>query len=231
MIDYKYNGITPQAMFLMSENRFRNSREFYEEHKEELKQGIVVPIRQVIAALADTLLKIDPQMSIAPEKMVSRIRRDTRFTKDKRLYRENLWTMFMRDKHALPYYPCMWFEVSPECYSGGIGTYYAPPRLMELYRNEIAARPRDFEKAVKSAEKAGCVFECEAYKKEKAGCPKAELAPYYNVKSVFFIYRFSDVSELQTADFIEKIRKIYVQLKPMYVFLLSVSEKYMQEIA
>lgn len=216
---------------LLGENRFRDSREFYEQNKEKLKSGIVIPLRQLCSALADTMLDIDSQISIVPTKMVSRIKRDNRFTKDKHLYRENLWTMFMRDKQALPYYPCMWFEVSQTGYSGGIGTYYAPPRLMKLYREEIAARPKDFLKAVRSAEKSGCMFSGESYKRMQEGCPSPELEKYYNVKSMFFIFSFPDLSRLQTADYIEEIRPIYASFKPMYSFLLSVSEKYMQELA
>lgn len=32
-----FNGITPKAIELLSENRFNDSKAFYEEHKEELK--------------------------------------------------------------------------------------------------------------------------------------------------------------------------------------------------
>ncbi|MBR4048944.1 MAG: DUF2461 domain-containing protein [Clostridia bacterium] len=229
MSEYKYNGITPETLMLLSENRFRNSREFYEEHKKQIKEGITIPMQQVICALADTIGEIDDEIPIVPTKMVSRVRRDTRFTKDKSLYRENLWAMFMRDKRALPYFPCMWFEVAQNGYSGGIGTYYAPPRFMELYREEIAARPDDFYDAVILAERAGAVFGGDFYKKTKPGCPMAVLEPYYNVKSIFFSFYFPNLNELGDSAFIEKIRPIYASFKPFYSFLLDVAMKYSAE--
>jgi YidC/Oxa1 family membrane protein insertase len=136
MSDYRYDGIKPEILMLLSENRFRNSRDFYEENKKKIKEGITIPLQQIICALSDTIIEIDEDIPIIPQKMVSRVRRDTRYTKDKHMYRENLWTMFTRDKHSLPHFPCMWFEVAQNGYSGGVGTYYAPPRMMELYRQE-----------------------------------------------------------------------------------------------
>ena len=225
-MDYRYDGITVETLMLMSENAFRDSKDFYEQNKEKLKQGMTVPIRQVIEALSDTITDIDPEIPIVPSRMVSRIRRDTRFSKNKHLYRENLWAMFMRDKHALPYYPCMWFEVSPADYSGGVGIYDAPPALMEIFRRHLTEKPEEFLKAAAAAEAAGAVYHCQSYKKEKAGCPDERLARFYNAKSFYFIYSFPDVRQLAKPDFIEDIRGIYRQLKPMYRFLLKVSEEY-----
>ena len=229
MREYKYNGITPETLMLLSENRFRNSREFYEEHKKQIKEGITIPMQQVICALADTIGEIDGEIPIVPTKMVSRVRRDTRFTKDKRLYRENLWAMFMRDKRALPYFPCMWFEVAQNGYSGGVGTYDVPPRFMELYREEIVSRPDDFYDAVILAERAGAVFSGDFYKKSKTGCPMAVLEPYYNVKSLYFSFYFPNLNELGDSAFIEKIRPIYASFGPLYSFLLDVAMKYSAE--
>ena len=96
----KYEGISRETLFLLADNRFRNSKEFYDEHKEELKSGITVPMRQIAGIISSEFAKLDPLMVTNPVKMVSRIRRDTRYTKDQSLYRENMWIMFMRDKHA-----------------------------------------------------------------------------------------------------------------------------------
>ncbi len=229
-MDYRYDGISVETLMLMSENAFRDSRDFYEQNKEKLKKGMTVPIQQVIEALSDTITDIDPQIPIRPTRMVSRIRRDTRFSKNKHLYRENLWAMFMRDKHELPYYPCMWFEVSPACYSGGVGVYDAPPAMMEVFRRHLTENEAAFLKAVRSVESAGAVFHCDSYKKPKPNCPNEKIAPYYNAKSFYFIYSFPDVRQLAQADFIEDIRGIYKKMKPMYRFLLKVSEEYGQTL-
>ena len=57
------------------------------------------------------------------------------------------------------------------------------------------------------------------------------LEPYYNSKSLCFMFDFSNLNELGNADFIEKIRPIYASFKPMYDFLLDVAIKYSAEQA
>lgn len=98
MSDFK--GITQDTLFLMQLNRFNDSKAFYEENKEKIKANMTVPMRQIAASLSDMMLDIDPFMNTIPTKMVSRVRRDTRYTHDKHLYRENMWIMFMRPKKS-----------------------------------------------------------------------------------------------------------------------------------
>ena len=77
-MDYNYTGIKPESIELLCLNRFNDSRSFYEEHKEELKQGITVPLRQMVLDLSDVLLDIDDEMYLDPVRVHSRIHRDTR---------------------------------------------------------------------------------------------------------------------------------------------------------
>lgn len=73
-----FNGITPKAIELLSENRFNDSKAFYEEHKEELKQLATIPMRQIVLDLAEMMTELDDKMYTDPVYTVSRIRRDTR---------------------------------------------------------------------------------------------------------------------------------------------------------
>lgn len=73
-----FNGITPKAIELLSENRFNDSKAFYEEHKEELKQLATIPMRQIVLDLAEMMTQLDDKMYTDPVYTVSRIRRDTR---------------------------------------------------------------------------------------------------------------------------------------------------------
>ena len=84
-MSYNYTGITANAIGLLSLNAFNDSKPFYEEHKEELKQNIVIPMRQIVLDLSDLMCEIDPLTDANPVYSVSRIRRDTRRTKNKQL--------------------------------------------------------------------------------------------------------------------------------------------------
>ena len=59
------------------------------------------------------------------------MRRDTRYTKDKTLYRANLWMFFRRPRRERESVPCYYFEVHPEywgygCWAPGVGAKWRP---------------------------------------------------------------------------------------------------------
>lgn len=221
----KYDGITRESLFLLADNRFRDSKAYYEEHKEAIKSGVTVPMRQIAGIIGEELASVDPLMNTIPTKMVSRVRRDTRYTKDKSLYRENMWIMFMRPKHEWAGYPCFWFEVTPREYSMGIGFYGDEPGLLESFRKNLRERPAEFKKAADNCIKSGSVFFKRQYKRPFPGCPEG-LEEYYNAKDVGFISFSGDLDDLKDERIIEIIRGYFQAYTPMYKFLLSVSDEY-----
>lgn len=224
----KFNGISAEARLLLSENRFRDSKDFYDENKERIKQSAVVPMRQLAAIIGEQLSAADPQMVTDPVKMVSRIRRDTRFTKDQHLYRENMWAMFMRSKYDWPQYPCMWFEFTPKSYSLGVGLFMQTPAVLEYWRRAIRDNTDEFRDALKILEKTGAVLEGEQYKKLKDGCPEG-LEKYYNCKNVYFIIYSENLNELEDETIINKLIPLYKTFIPMYKFMLNVSDRFTSE--
>lgn len=223
---YKYDGITSDALFLLARNRFENDKAFYEEHKAEIKKGVITPVKQIIEALLDDMFSYDNRMNLVPWKMISRIRRDTRYSKDKSLYRENVWVMFMRDKKVNPYIPCFWFEIFSDRYTCGVGTFYTNATYLSIFREKILAEPDRFRAAVKSCESVGACLSLDCYKKLKEGnCPE-DLIQFYNAKEMYFTCNYSDITDLENSDFIEKIRKNYKAFYPLYSFFIEVTEKY-----
>lgn len=224
----EYKGITRDALFLMADNRFRDSKEYYEEHKEQIKAAMTVPMRQLAEIIGTELLTVDPIMNTVPSKMVSRVRRDTRFTHDKTLYRENMWIMFMRPKYEWHCYPCMWFEVTPREYSLGVGFFGNEAGLMELFRKALRENPSDFLKAAEECKKAGANLSADKYKRGYSDCPEG-LEEYYNCKELYFILSSENLDELADETIIKIMRKTYKAFTPMYKFLLGVSDKYFIE--
>lgn len=220
-----YNGISPDILFLAAQNRFENSRMFYEEHKKELKEGFTVPMRQIAAEIAPIIYEIDDKVMTDPVKMVSRFFRDTRYSKDKHLYRDNLWVMFMRNKHEWQQYPCMWFEVTQNYWSYGVGMFWVDATYLELYRKALIERPQEFLKAVEDVERTGAMYSPEFYKKPKPGDPIPEIEPYYHIKYMSFIAQRTDFETLQSENLIDELKEIYKSFSGMYKFLKSVSDE------
>lgn len=220
-----YKGISASDFFLLAENRFMNSRSFYEEKKELIKQKIIIPMRSLTLDINEFVLNVDGEIYTNPVHQVSKIRRDTRFSRDKSLYRENLWISFSRYRKEFPLYPTFWLEVFQNGYDCGVGYFYSTPHLMEFYRREILENKKQFGKIIKSLEKSGFSTYGDTYKKPKSGDIPSELAPYYNKKNIGFFIHTEGIADIESAEFVDKIIEKYNLLVPMYKFLLSASEK------
>lgn len=221
----EYKGITLETLFLVADNKFRDSRDFYEEHKEEIKENYTVPVRQIAAIIAPELLYLDSLMETNPVKMVSRIRRDTRFSKNKEMYRANIWAWFGRNKKQWANYPSFWFEISETDYSMGIGIFGGIPGLMQTFRKHIREKTEEFAAACKSCESAGAHLFGDTYKRLPADCPEG-MEKYYIQKNFGFIVYSNELSHLADDTIIEIIKKNYKKFAPMYTFLLGVADEY-----
>ena len=219
---YNYSGIKPEAIELLSLNRFNDSKAFYEEHKEALKQGITVPMRQIVLDLSDIMSELDPLSDLNPVYAVSRIRRDTRRTKSKMLYRENLWLMLRRNKFAYPFAPFYWFEFSPEMYAFGLGMCTQRPAQFDTVRQKIMKEPERWLNAVEATQNAGLTFVTrDFYKKDKIPNAPEELKPYLNAKNMEFFYINSNVSKIADSSLIDELRLMLDVSAPMYEFLIE----------
>lgn len=224
-MSYKYDGIFPETLYLMAQNRFENSKTFYEEHKQQLKDGFTVPLRQIAAALSEQMLDLDDTIVTDPVRMVSRIRRDTRFTNDKTLYRDHLWIMFMRNKHQWKNYPCMWMSVEQQSWDYGVGMYFVDTKYQECFRKELLKRPLEFLNAVKQVESTGAQMYGDFFKKPKIGNPIPEVEMYYNMKHIGFIKTRTDFKTLESDKVITELSEDYKYFEAMYSFLKSVADE------
>lgn len=222
-----FKGIDLSVLGLLEMNRFNNSKAFYDEHKEEIKQKARVPLQQLAMDMAQQMYEIDPNFYIEPTRMVSRIRRDTRFSKDKSLYRQNVWMMFRHKKNDLHRSPGFWLEYTPYNYSYGVGYLGCTPDFMEVYRQVIREKPQQVAEMVVELASKGYIIEGDRYKRGKEGCPFKELEPIYNAKELYVIKYSTDLTRLASPDFLQEFSSAVKDLEPMYRFLNFVHERYM----
>ncbi|MBQ9914006.1 MAG: DUF2461 family protein [Clostridia bacterium] len=222
-----FKGFDPDGFMLLELNKFNDSKDFYETVKEDIKSKIIIPMRQLALDLSDELLAVDEKMVLIPSKMVSRIRRDTRYSKNKEMYRSNVWCMFMRSKHEWSFMPCMWFEVFPDSYSYGTGLFRAEPAELEVFRRMLSENQKDFRYALRQMEIADAVPFIDSYKKDKPGAESIDedLRPYYNSRCFFFTHTGTEMSKLFDGSVEEELIYAVRAFTPMYNFLLRVTEE------
>ncbi len=222
-----FKGFDPDGFMLLEINKFNDSKEFYETVKEDIKSKIITPMRQLALDLSEELLTVDEKMVLIPTKMVSRIRRDTRYSKNKEMYRSNVWCMFMRNKHEWRFMPCMWFEVFPDSYSYGVGLFHAQPSDLEVFRKYFAENQKDFRYALRQMDVVGAMPYVDTFKKYKPGAEEIDedIRNYYNSRYFLFSYTGTDMKKLFDGSIEKELIYAIRAFTPMYKFLLNVTDE------
>ena len=76
----EFTGFCPQGLDLLVENQMMDSPAFYEAHKAQIKELAIRPFYDLCETIKADMLAIDSAFVVTPARMVSRVRRDTRYT-------------------------------------------------------------------------------------------------------------------------------------------------------
>ena len=219
MSEYNFKGIKPESIELLCLNRFNDSKEFYEEHKLELKEGITVPMRQIVLDLSGLMYDIDDKMLTDPVRSVSRIYRDTRGNRSKRKYRENMGLMLRRYKKEYPSAPFFYFEFYPNSFGYGLAFWTWKQSAFKEVHNLIMDHPGRWLDAVDACKQAGLTYNArDNYKKDMYPDAPKEIKPYLSAKNMEFSYSSFDMNRINSPSLIDELKLAFDLARPMYSF-------------
>lgn len=219
MSEYNFKGIKPESIELLCLNRFNDSKEFYEEHKLELKEGITVPMRQIVLDLSGLMYDIDDKMLTDPVRSVSRIYRDTRGNRSKIKYRENMWLMLRRYKKEYPSAPFFYFEFYPNSFGYGLAFWSWKQSAFKEVHNLIIEHPGRWLDAVDACKQAGLTYNArDNYKKDMYPDAPKEIKPYLSAKNMEFSYSSFDINRINSPSLIDELKLAFDLARPMYSF-------------
>ena len=165
----KFNGFSPKTLKFLRGLKANNNKVWFEGHRADYEQYVLGPLRDLVTDLGDFMLDIDMRFEITPaiNKTISRIYRDTRFSKDKSPFRSVVWFAFKNRKKDWTTRVCgYFFELSVDSYRYGMGFYDAAPAIMNKFRQVIDENPKEFLKAISFFDKQKTfVLEGEKYKR------------------------------------------------------------------
>lgn len=214
-----------ETIDFLVENRLQNQKAWFEAHKEQYNRYVIEPLTSLAGDLSPVLSDIDDKLICSPKVggSVSRIWRDARFSKDKSLFRDIMWCMFVREKNrGLPEF---FFVISPENFLYGCGYYSAGTASMESVRRLILADDKDFKTALSAYENQD-IFQLEGdmYKKSRYPDMPEHLRNWLDRKTICFL-RKSDNSDLLYSDkLFTTVAEGYKILAPVYHFLIKAEE-------
>ena len=143
-----FSGIQPELLEYLMGIAMNNYREYFLATRGEYERHVKRPLYALAEALVPTARAIDADMEQRPSRIVSRIRRDTRFTKDKSPYRSNMWLSF--HPTGRPKSECfgLYYDISPRGSCYGAGFYDCSPERARWLRGKILRQQEEFIKAL-----------------------------------------------------------------------------------
>jgi uncharacterized protein (TIGR02453 family) len=215
-----FPGFSPQGLkFLRNLNR-NNNRDWFAEHRSDYLQFVAEPMKQLVETLSPMILELDPLAITSPNRVVSRIYRDTRFSNDKTPYRPRSWFAFKREVECWTETPAYFFQLEEKEYMYGMGTYSASAATMRRFRAMIDDNPEHFLRIIEPVRKSKTLkLEADQYKRRLPSEHPVTIDTWYQSKSIAVLAHCEPNKTLMSPKLVHLLIERFVLLKPLYDFL------------
>ena len=217
-----FNGFSRQTIAFLKNLEKNNNKKWFESHRTEYETYLLKPLKILVTDLGEWMHCIDPELEVKPSinKTISKIYRDTRFSKDKTPFRTTLWIVFKRPIKDWKDAPAFFFELSPEHYRYGMGMYASSPQTMARFRQKIDKDPENFLKHILFLSKQDHFkLEGEKYKKIFDPDKPEELQDWYQRKNLYLVSDKNNDDRLFSKLLMDDLLKGFGHITPFYYFL------------
>jgi uncharacterized protein (TIGR02453 family) len=134
-----FAGFSPAAPRFLADLADHNERAWFHANRAVYERELLEPARDLVEALGEELDRRGIEVNADPRVggSILRIARDTRFSKDKRPYRDHLDLWFWQGIGPSRQCPGYWFSLTPERLYLGAGMHHFDRTLLERYRDAV----------------------------------------------------------------------------------------------
>jgi uncharacterized protein (TIGR02453 family) len=218
-----FKGFSQETLSFLEGLTAHNDRDWFTSHKSDYEMHLLTPTRQLVTALVPTISAIDPEIHTDLRSgVLSRIYRDTRFSKDKSPYRINQWLTFKYRTKDWATRPAFFMEFGINHYRYGMGFYSATASTMAAIRAHIQEQPRLFLAAMEKSHSVGYALEGDIYKKPHIPQNQpADIQNWYMRKNVYLVRTKSMDEVFFSPSLVEELKIGFEAAMPLYHFLLE----------
>jgi len=218
-----FEGIKPAMLEYFMGITMNNYREYFLATRKDYERDVKKPLYALAEELVPAALYVDEDMEQRPNHIVCRLRRDTRFTKDKTPYRNHMWLSF--HPYGRPKSECfgLYYSISltESCY--GAGFYDCDPARARWMREKLLRQQEEFLAVLTDPEFAAHYRVCgEDYKRieipEKLDPRLHEL---YRKKSFYVEHTDGLDLKIEQPEYAQQIAYGFKLLKPLYTLLMT----------
>ena len=221
----KFTGFTQKTFDFFAGLKENNYKPWFEEHKPIYEQEVLQPLKALVHAMTPAMYSIDSQIDFRPNKIISRIYRDIRFSTDKSPYKTNMWITFERIVPDWEAFPGFYMEISAEQYMYGMGLYMAKKNIMDEYRAKIEYEPEHFHRMTEDLiVNHHFVIGGDEYKRPLNNSLPEYFQTWIQRKSIYLYKTCPIGKELFDEGFAQHLSKEFASMQPFYEFLVDICD-------
>lgn len=213
-----FAGFTQQAFAFFMELAFNNTPQTMREKRDVFNKEILLPLKELSHACEQVLFPVDKHIDFRPVMggTISRIRRDTRFTREKHPYRDYMWLDFRR-KHE-DFHLGFCFSISPRASSVFVGMHQSSAQSRNTIRRYVLRHAPQYIKLHAALLKKGYTFNGEDYKRAMTQAENEDVYAF-GQKRWFSYRRDIALPDTMKPEFASQLQNDLRELVPMYSFL------------
>jgi len=218
-----FSGFTDETFEFFMAIRFNNNREFFQSNHDWYVRAVRQPALDLAEALADTVEKLDPDLERRPNKVVSRINRDIRFSLDKSPYRDYIWLAFRRPGEERATTLGTFVDFSFDGASYGMGFYDENKPMMNALRRQIRLDAKPFLEIWDSVKEEFALFPKQIKRMAIPDDIPEGAKIWYNMKGFYIQKQIKDFNLLKSPAFADEVASGFMRMKPLRDYIANLS--------
>ena len=223
-----FSGFTDETVRFFLDLKFNNNTAFFHENHDRYVEEVQRPFYEFIEELAPAVKTVDDEMEIRPYKCLSRIHRDTRFTRDKSPYRDHLWLLFRRAAEPREKSLFYFFEFGVNRLDWGMGFWGENRPAMDSFRRRTAADPDTMLSVINKIDLQGRGLFLGGSRYKRIAVPDGlptELISWYTVKELYIGKNRPDYQSAFLPAVADEVRTDFLALAPLYRVLRGCADE------
>jgi len=218
-----FQGFTDETFEFFMAIKFNNNMEFFHSNHDWYVRAVRQPALQLAAELSDVIERMDDDLERRPNKVVSRINRDIRFSHDKSPYRDYIWLAFRRPGTRHSTTLGAYFDISADGASFGMGFYDENRPMMDAHRRQLEQDAQGFLDIWEAVEDHFTLHP-KSFKRMKIPESIPEKARvWYNLKGFYVEREINDFNLLKSPELVNELVQGFEKLIPMYRYFSNIA--------
>ncbi|WP_455206463.1 DUF2461 domain-containing protein [Kaarinaea lacus] len=220
-----FDGFPKDLFKFLQELAKNNNREWFHANKARYRETIVEPMSEFIQAMGYRFDKMAIRFVADPRPhggSMFRIYRDTRFSKDKRPYKQHVACHFRHEAGKDAHAPGFYVHLEPGAVFFGGGVWMPPNPVLEKIRNTIVENPNAWKRIITNTtfKKRFGGIEGDSLQRVPRGFDKDHPFADDLKRKSFFVTQDIDPALAMTPKFISEVERAFKTASPFMKYLL-----------